>query len=375
MTTVLEQPEKIGTQKQPKYQVLSEQLRAQIESRELLPGERLPSFAEMREHFGVTTTTVERVFSILASEGLVERRARSGVYVTQPNMRGVHDVVAFACSAFTEYRHHPYFIELFRGIQHTLEKENVHLMLGGGQNDSTFWDRVGGVLFYESVKSMKKRVATLPPGMPAILLLERDEDNSFSSVTADDYSGAYQATKYLLAQGHRRIACLISDNLPVLQRRLKAYRDALGEAGIQIQPQWRRDVEFHEQSYDFVEAGRNIMHHWLKQDWKELGCTALMCLNDEVAVGAMQSLNEAGILVPRDVSVFGFDDQRVCTLVSPSISTVRVPVRQVGARAAQLLLEQMRSGHNRAREVQSIVLPVELKLRGSTASINNLTEV
>jgi DNA-binding LacI/PurR family transcriptional regulator len=348
-----------------RYKELANELRQKIKRGALQTGEKLPTYTELYSSDGVATYTIDRAYSLLEQEGLIERRARSGVYVAHPNVQRAKDIIGLVFTALPEYRKHPYFIELLSGIQQTLGDENVQVLLIGKQNEKVMWEKVGGVILYEiDTDKLWQCFSTLPPGMPVVSLLERCDRGSLSSVLADDYNGTRQATEYLLQQNHRRIAYLSSLTVPAAKRRFAGYNDTMREANITPKPEWQHKVTFAGESHDFLEAGRASMQHWLQNGWKELGCTALLCQNDEVAAGAMRALQEAGLQVPRDVSVFGFDDQRISQLISPSLSTVHVPLYQIGARAAKMLLEQMHSDKDdHQREIQSVTLPTTLKIR------------
>ena len=109
------------------------------------------------------------------------------------------------------------------------------------------------------------------------------------------------------------------------------------------------------------------MKAWLSEsdDWSKIGCTALLCHNDDVAIGAMQALNAAGLKVPDDVSVVGFDGTEVGEYSSPQLTTIEVPLQQMGKVAIGLLQKQI--------EVDEVivghkVLPTQLRVRESTSA-------
>ena len=189
------------------------------------------------------------------------------------------------------------------GICEAAEASATPLLLLGHENTAG-WEKVDGVLISDWNATGVLRKA--PPGLPRVSVLASFHD--VASVRADDYVGTRDAVRYLMDLGHRRIAYLHGGLDPVSQKRIAGYTGALKSSGVSPESKWLRVLQG---QYDigaaFVAEGRNSMARWLADDWTRLGCTALLCHNDEVAVGAMQVLQENGLRVPGDVSVVGFD--------------------------------------------------------------------
>ena len=106
------------------------------------------------------------------------------------------------------------------------------------------------------------------------------------------------------------------------------------------------------------------MKSLLKGNWEEMDCTAILAHNDESAIGVMKVLANAGIRVPEDVSVVGFDGTEVSDLCTPRLTTIKLPLVEMGERAVKVLLQQMREGTGL---LEKIILPVQLKGGESTA--------
>jgi LacI family transcriptional regulator len=175
------------------------------------------------------------------------------------------------------------------------------------------------------------------------------------------------AVDHLLRLGHRRIAYLVGRPNYFTQVRLAAYQDALLRAGIEPQLRWVRHMRYQPGENEFVAAPRERMMEWLNEDWRALGCTALLAHNDQAARGVIEVLSEAGLRVPGDVSVVGFDGAEAAADVAdglaPRLTTIEVPLQEVGRRSIELLLQLL----NGESGIESIVLPVRLLVGGSTA--------
>ena len=220
--------------------------------------------------------------------------------------------------------------------------------------------KVDGILGF-GIRAWKMRKEWYPD-LPFVMAIEPIPDGHY--VAPDDYGGMRQAMDHLLALGHRRIGYLMypPSEARAVSRRSEAYRDALREAEIVPDPRWVRTIATDPPV--FRDLGRAAMSQWLREDWSGLGITALLAHNDQAAFGAMVALKDAGLRVPEDVSLIGFDGTRDGEHCSPRLTSIRSPLSEMGRTAAELLLRVMRG---EVRDPQQIVLPTTLIERESTA--------
>lgn len=355
------------------YVQVADQLRRQIEKGILKPGDRLPSMREMRQHYGVNFTTTEKAHALLEEEKLIVRSNRSGVYVADPSRKQATGFIGFCGVSFTQTDFSAYWTRVIEGVETTAQSFDAEMVLL--KDDSAFgWDKVDGVLangLYVNIPAL-----LLPPALPLVSLFippkiagtaaERMRVAANTTTLAfDDYAGMRSATEYLLSLGHRRIAYLHNDNdkTDFYAPRLQGYADALHDAGITVNPHWLRILPLPTSRIHYMHAGREGMRLWLREDWQELGCTALLAHNDDAAWGAVDVLREAGIDVPGQVSVIGFDGTETAECCSPELTTVEVPLRLMGQTAVELLQRKIKGETCEAH----VVLPTELRVRASTA--------
>lgn len=351
------------TTKKPesKYQQIAEALREQIQSGVLEPGDRLPSLAEMYQEHGLSRSTVERVHRLLEMDGLVVREQGRGTFVTKP-AKGSKGLIGFSGFAFEESPRSPYWTDVMKGLQQSAAREEQGVILLDSQTFSG-WDRVDGLVLADSLATVKKRLPLLPPNMPRVSILT--ETPMHDCVVPNTYQGGQLIAEHLLALGHRRISCLLARDAGSTDRRYAGFRDVLKAAGVEFDEQWAREFETQGQvNPDFAEHGRRIMREWLAGNWHELGCTALMLQNDLVGVGVLDVLKEAGIAVPAEVSVVGFDNLELCEYLSPRLTSVEVPLHEIAMTAVKLLRQQIEYGVGMPA---TTVLPVKLQARDSTA--------
>jgi len=354
-----------STPAQPKHVQVTDEFRRLILSHDFKPGERLPSYNEIRAQHGVHTNTMEKVYAKLEFEGLIVRRNGSGTFVAEwpgkkPAAKGV---IGLSGGGFDFNGASSYWSQIMGGVRAAAREAQRDLLILDAISKRD-WEKADGVLVcdWEANRALRNR----PPGLPVVSLIAPIPD--VASVVADDFSGARLATEYLLGLGHRKIGFLYSQgDQPTFAPRLAGYNAALREAGISPRKNWKRKMSgFFQSGFQFVEAGRHSMLAWMKDGWSESGCTALLCHNDETALGAIKALQSQGVNVPQDISVMGYDGTEFCSFTSPILTSVAVPLREIGAIAVELLMRQIEAD---AVSTEHRVLPMQLRAGESTAAL------
>lgn len=179
------------------------------------------------------------------------------------------------------------------------------------------------------------------------------EHPGVDSVRSDDEAGAYAATEHLVRRGHRRIA-MVDGPLGSGVARRDGYRRALADAGLPARPEpprtdWTRS------------GGRRVVSALLTLEPRP---TAIFCSNDLTAIGALDAARDAGLTVPDDLAIAGFDDIEAAALVTPALTTVVNPAIDIGRTAARILAERMTGRHD--GPVRTLTLPSPLVVRGSS---------
>lgn len=167
----------------------------------------------------------------------------------------------------------------------------------------------------------------------AVLVFRERNDAGVGAITLEDVFSGQVAIGHLLKSGHRHIGLISGPPISLSAfGRLMGYQNALQSADIPINEKWIRHC------HSAVEAGQETACDLLKNNPE---VTALFCHNDLIAVGAMQACAELGLLVPDNIAIIGYDDIRLATLVTPSLTTLRSPIAEIGTQAMQMLLEQI----------------------------------
>lgn len=242
----------------------------------------------------------------------------------------------------------PFYSEFISGIENKLRAEGYYMMLTGVDKDTTYldvlvnWNLDAIVLLgiykeglYEQLKEVK---------VPVLLIDSYVEDQYFHHLRIDDELGGYLATKHLIDKGHREIA-MVTGQLKengVSDKRFAGYIRALEESGIP----YREEYLFEDSvSYEWgVEAASKICS---LPDVSAVCCTA-----DLIATGVLTGFHNAGVSVPNEMSVIGFDNLSISKMTYPALTTVNQNIFAKGARAAETVLDIVNKGINAVEKEQ-----------------------
>ncbi|MFN2140139.1 MAG: LacI family DNA-binding transcriptional regulator [Candidatus Promineifilaceae bacterium] len=191
---------------------------------------------------------------------------------------------------------------------------------------------------------------------PYVLIDQLGNEDIDLSITADNFHGAYTAINHLLELGHRRIG-LITGWMDMIsaRHRLDGYRAALADYGIPF------DQELVFEGNFSTMCGRDGARHLLDLHQPP---TAIFASNDDSALGVIETVRIRGLHVPDDISVVGFDDIPMASIINPRLTTVKQPLEEMGRRAATILLDSIEEPE---KEQASVVFPAELIIRESAS--------
>lgn len=193
---------------------------------------------------------------------------------------------------------------------------------------------------------------------PYVVIDHQGVDGRGPAVRAQHRQGAYDATRYLIRQGHRRIGFIAGPpDIFAARERLEGYKAALRDAGLPIDPLLVHEGDF------FQPRGYSAAVELLALAERP---TAIFAANDLTAFGVMEAARDHGLKIPGDISIVGFDDIPQATHVHPALTTVHQPLEEMGRLGARLLLELI-DDPNRAPEI--IDAPTELIVRATTRSL------
>ena len=262
----------------------------------------------------------------------------------------------------------PFMASFLDGIEEAIKDTNYNLIICHSaecfkkevaNTKQLFKRRVDGLIF--SLASDTESLSHLDPfikkNIPTVFFDRVDPENSGVKIVIDNFQAGYQATQHLLQQGCRRLVH-IGGSLKrnVYEDRWRGFQKALAEAGLPCTSQQLIVSGFSEK--ECLETAQKILER------KELP-DGLFVANDMCATFCMRKLKEAGIRIPEQIAIVGFNDDPISRLVEPQLTTIHYPIHEMGFLAAQSLLEQLECMPLH-RQDDLIELQSRLIIRGST---------
>lgn len=317
---------------------------------------------------GVSTATVSRVFN---NAGAVDEETRRHVKAISHELRYTPNAVGRSLSMrrtdaiglLLPDLHGEFFSEVIRGADQAAQQNRYHLLVSSSHTTrealqgalQVMRGRVDGLIIMSPSIDAHTLKDNLPKTLPVVLLNCLVDDDSFDSFNIENFNGAFEMVRHLIQHGHQRIAMIkgTEKNLDA-EERLRGYRQALREAHAQQESVFEVLGDFSEASG--YEAVKKILTLTPRP-------SAIFAANDSMALGALSALREMGVAVPSEIALAGFDDVPIARFLVPALSTVHVPITDLGAIAVQKLIHAFTEKN--AHVQQHALVPTSLVLRES----------
>jgi LacI family transcriptional regulator len=326
--------------------------------------------ADVARRAGVSTASVSRALNTpeKVSEALrarVETAVRELGYIPSGAARALASRQSRAMGALVPTLDNAIFANGINALQRRLHELGYALLIACSDYDRAQEVEEIRVLLSHGVEGLmlvgQAHAAELlrlidQRGVPVVHCWTYDPQSASPCIGFDNRAAARRVAEHLLDLGHRRIAMIagVTRHNDRAAARVAGVRDALQARGLDLEPE--RLVECR---YDVAE-GRQALRALMAVDGRKP--TAVVCGNDVIALGALLECQAAGIAVPAQLSITGFDDLRLSAHLQPALTTVRVPSEEMGVRAAEYLAARRRGDHPLAR----IEVETSLVLRGTT---------
>ncbi|WP_413363149.1 catabolite control protein A [Lysinibacillus sp. 3P01SB] len=255
------------------------------------------------------------------------------------------------------------YAELARGIEDiaTMYRYNI-ILANSDQNegkeltllDTMLGKQVDGIVMMTDKVTEKIQASMDHSPVPIVLAGSVDESNEIASVNIDYFKAAYEAVKVLIGNGHKKIAFVSGpDTHTVNQYKLDAYKKALEEEGLGVDESL---IVSEEDTYD------SGISAYEELSALEEGPTAFFAGSDELAIGIIHGAQDTGKRVPDDIEVISFENSKLARMVRPQLSSVVLPLYDIGAVAMRLLTKLM---NKETVEQRSVILPHRIEMRDS----------
>lgn len=328
----------------------------------------MATIKDVAKRAGVSVATVSRVLnnSGPASESAAARIREAAAalrYVPHGGARSLITSKTNTVGVLLPDLYGEFFSEVIRGIDQTAQASGFHLLLSSSHNGKTEIEaamramrgRVDGMIAMSPHLDAEALFENLPANVPVVLLSCAMRDDEYHVITIENARGVHEMVSHLASLGHRRIAIIKgADGNYDAAERLRGYRKALKDAGLSPDASLEASGDFTESSG--YEAGLVLASLAVPP-------TAIFAANDVMAIGALSALRERGFRVPQDIAVVGFDDIPLARYMNPPLTSVHVPIFEMGERAARRLIEALAGGPSAPGRHER--LPTRLVVRDS----------
>lgn len=332
----------------PKYMEICDWIKAQIDRRELCPGDRIYSENELMQIFSVSRQTVRHAISRLELDRLVVRRRGSGTYISgSPGFAG-QGGHSRQLAVVTTYIDEYIFPKIIKAIEKEVSGEGYSIQVASTRNsietERIILSRLAGEnlisgLIVESVRSALPNPniylykELIRQQIPVVFLNSYYPDLQAPHVSMNDRQAGKRAARFLIEKGHTQLGAVFKGDDGQGHLRYLGFIEAMLEAGIEIREE---DILWITTGYEKELADRR--NSWLKMAER---VTACLCYNDTVAGQFMDMCLEAGMRVPEDISIMGIDDADTSKDLPVPLSTVHNPLRKLGELSAQVVMKMV----------------------------------
>ena len=329
----------------------------------------MPTIIEVAALAGVSTATVSRVLSRPEQVSEETRRrvlevVRESGYTPNVAARSLRTLRAAKILLTVPDISNAFFASVIRGAEEAARDAGYSVVVGDTRHDPEVEDQYADMLSRREVDGLiflgHRLPASLAPllarkgtAAPIVNGCEYSPDLGVPSVHIDNAAASADAIQHLIDLGHRRIGVITGPEIsPISRDRLAGAIDAMTRAGL------RDSLYIQIGDYSAVSA---VGH---ARDLIDNDVTAIFCFSDEMAMGALSVIGDAGLKCPKDVSVIGFDDLPLARYFQPPLTTIAQPKGMIGRRTVELLIDILRGA---ASPSQQVTLQHELVIRSSTA--------
>jgi DNA-binding LacI/PurR family transcriptional regulator len=332
-------------------------------------GEPRVTLKTIAQRLGLTPGTVSAALNNSAAARSIPEPTKQKILATAREMgyspnyfaRSLRLQRAYTIGVIAEEIGDPYGGMVVSGVEEYLRKHNYFFLAVSHRHDREVLRNYSKMLMTRGVEGFitTDTSITEEPALPTVAVSGHERVKGVTNIILDHKLAVRLAIAHLMELGHERIAFLIGDPASSdSATRWAAIKEVGAELGLPILPELTVQIDSRASTPDL---GYPFAKQLLERN---VPFTALFAYNDLSAIGAIWAFREAGLRIPEDISVVGFDDIPVAAFTHPGLTTVRQPLKQMGQIAAKTVIDQI---EGKAKYVQEIVVEPELVVRCSTA--------
>ena len=353
--------------KELKYLKIFNEIKQEIVSGQIQPGAQLLGFREIMEHYTASYSTISKTLNELEKHGLITRRQGQGIFVAPRSTWQVQEADANFIGVIVTDMNIPFFSRIIRTIENEITSLKFHMVVRNSNFDSGrerqiiqefIGQRFKGILLVPTFDEEDSDFLHTTDGkvIPLVYINRHKWNYECSYVVPDDYTGACDVMRYLFELGHRDIGYFSGERIRGRDLRYKGYEESLKLNDLQVNADWVLHGEHFE-----IESGCWCMNQLMSR--KKLP-TAIFCYSDNIAAGAMKACQDKGITIPEDVSFVGCNDDEICRVIEPNLTTLADPIEIICTLAVKTLLELIKDFPSERQPLQ-LKVPMRLIRRQS----------
>ena len=259
----------------------------------------------------------------------------------------------------------PYFLDLITSLERNIDEMGYHLVFklpSSFKKTSDYTQlylqrKVDGVIVLAPSVDQWLLKKLITDKVPSVVVYGRDEELDINYIDANNHKGAKQAVNYLLKLGHQRIGMVTGSTTLICGRdRISGYIEALEENKIEVD---KRLIFYGDWE---PESGQRAFNYFFGLEQQP---TAVFCANDHMALGVMKAATEAGLTIPRDLSIFGYNNITYSAFLTPALCTMKQPLNEIGKMAVDMLIKTI---DDPSRPKEKIMMDTEFIERDSCSA-------
>lgn len=346
----------------PKYILVENHIKRAIKKKQIV--DKLPGERTLAKELGVSYMTVRKAIENLVNEGILFKVPTKGAFLSNGNgkKKKTQTIGYFLDSSIKSGISSPYYSLIFNAIEKAAAEHGYSAVYFSDTSENKLHktlSKLDGVIAtcFPRIESI---IQDIKHSVPLVVIDNSASDKSIPSVIIDNFNPEVETVDYLCSLGHSRIGFMTGlEDSDIGRDRCAGYQTGLEKNGTQLDEQL-----VYRGNYSF-ESGVKGAEYYLSLKQRP---TAIICANDSMALGAMQKLNQAGLRVPEDVCVVGFDDIEVASQIVPALTTIAAPVDEIAKHAFSMLMKTIQ-GEN--LEFRHVVLNANLVIRQTCEELNS----
>ncbi len=345
----------------PKYILVEDHIKKVIKNKTIV--DKLPGERTLAKELGFSYMTIRKAIDNLVNEGVLYKIPTKGTFVADQKKNGkkkTRNIGYFLDSSIVSGISSPYYSLIFNAIEKESAQHNYSVLYFSDIRENKLrkiLQKLDGVIA-TCFPRMENIIQEMKESVPVVVIDNSAADKSIPSIIIDNFNADVESVDYICSLGHKRIAYMtgLADS-DVGKNRYAGYQNGLTKNGIELD-----ETLVFRGNYSY-EAGIQGAEYYLELANPP---TAIICANDSMALGAMGKLHQAGLNIPRDISIIGFDDIEVASQIMPPLTTIAAPIEEI-ARLSFSMLEHLIQG--KQLDNKHIALPAHLVIRQSCSEL------